>query len=1056
MKNRSKFLVNLFKFIRFPNINLIWRGTMIILMFFVTQVIGINTYAAELQQVAITGTVTDNEGLPLAGVSVIVKGTTSGAITDMAGKYSLTNVPQNATLLFSFVGMAPQEIPLNGRIRIDAVMIEEAIGLNEVVVIGYGTVKKVNLTGSVASISGDEMIKRPVTSATAMLQGLMAGVQVTQGTGEPGNEALNIRIRGTGTFSSAGSDPMVLIDGVLGNLANVRPSDIESISVLKDAASASIYGARAANGVILVTTKSGTEGKMTIEYDMNYAIHNYTKMFDVVYNSAEYMELFNEARINSGLSSGLYPQATIDLYRSATDRNKYPNYDWVANSFAPAPTQTHDLSFSGGNSGTKYNFSLGYVDQVGVMKGFNYKRYNARLNLTSQINKKIKFGANISLKNGVREGPRQGSEDTFIAIMAQPPTYSPQLSDGSGRWTFKAYDFEYNNKNPGAIVGNKVFRNTVDYSITTLGWFEVEILKSLTWYTKGALNTDFSKYDDFRPQVPLYNFQTGAYMTLLDVGGAGLQMRDDQNIYSNLYSYLNFNHSFNGVHNVNLQAGYSMENNTSDYLQGYRQYFASDNYRQLDAGSPAVQSANGSKYENSLMSFFGRMSYNYRERYLVEANMRYDGTSRLNPDSRWGAFPSFSAAWRVTEEDFIKNLGLGWMNNLKIRASYGTLGNQNIGNYPYQAILSLTGNYPFDDASLNSGVAQTRLANPVIKWETTTITDVGLDLTVLGGLTMNLDWYKKRTSDILRGSQVTGIVGLSAPTVNNGTMENTGIELTLVYAGNVKTGFLSGLNYNAGVSLDHFKNKLVHFGAREISGYRIREEGGEWDSFFMLEQIGIFQTAEEITNSPKQYTDATVPGDLKWKDQITVDTDGDGVADATDGKINDGDRIAMKGQYPSLNYSFNGAANWKGFDFYFLAQGVEGIKFFVQDWGYIPFVQGAPPTTNWRDRWTTENPSTTMPRIYWGWSSPTRLTRNNSWFLQDASYMRLKNIAFGYTLPANLTERVGIGSLRIYFSGDNLLTFTKYPGLDPERGSSGRFVRYPQNKIFAFGLNVKF
>jgi len=1044
MKNRSKFLVNLFKFIRFPNINLIWRGTMIILMFFVTQVIGINTYAAELQQVAITGTVTDNEGLPLAGVSVIVKGTTSGAITDMAGKYSLTNVPQNATLLFSFVGMAPQEIPLNGRIRIDAVMIEEAIGLNEVVVIGYGTVKKVNLTGSVASISGDEMIKRPVTSATAMLQGLMAGVQVTQGTGEPGNEALNIRIRGTGTFSSAGSDPMVLVDGVLGSLGNIRPSDIESISVLKDAASASIYGARAANGVILVTTKSGKEGKLVVEYGTTYAINNYTKMFDVISNSAEYMELFNEARVNSGLLSGLYPQATIDLYRNATDRNQYPNYNWVKNSFAPAATQTHDLSLSGGTGGTKYNFSLGYVDQDGVMKGFSYKRYNARLNLSSQINSKIKFGTNLSFKNGDRIATRQGSEDTFIAIMAQPPTYAPQLPDGSGRWTFKAYALEYNNKNPAAIVGNKVNRNTQDYSIATQGWLEIQLLKSLTWYTKGAINVDFSKYDDYRPQIPLYNFQTLEYMTLLDVGGAGLQMRDDQNVYSNLYTYLNFTKSLNAVHNINVQAGYSVEKNVQQYLQGYRQYFASDNYRQLDAGSPAVQQANGSKYEYALMSFFGRASYNYRERYLIEANLRYDGTSRLNPDSRWGAFPSFSAAWRVTEEDFIKNISLAWLNNMKIRASYGTLGNQNIGNYPYQAILSLTGNYPFDDASLSSGVAQTRLANPVIRWEKTTSTDIGLDMTIFNGLTITADWYKKVTTDILRSSQVTAIVGLSAPTVNNGTMENTGVELTLSYAGNVKSGALSGLNYSLGASLDHYKNRLTKFGAQEISGYRVRQEGTEWDSFFMLEQIGIFQTTDEIANSPKQYTDATKPGDLKFKD-----ANGDGV-------VNDNDRVPIKGNYPTLNYSFNGALNFKGFDFYFLAQGVNGIKFFENGWGTTPFVQGAPPTVEWRNRFTPDKPSTTQPRIYWGNSAPVWYSRNSSWYLQDGSYLRLKNIALGYTLPVKLTERVGINTLRIFFSGDNLFTATNFPGLDPERGSSGTYVKYPQNKVYAFGLNVKF
>jgi len=1043
MKNRTKFLGNVFKF-GFPNINLILRGAMIMLLFFMIQMFGVNSFAAELQQLTITGTVADQQGAPLPGVSVTVKGTTLGTITDATGSYSLSNVPRDATLVFSFVGMATQEIPVNGRIRIDVVMKEEAIGLEEVVVVGYGTAKKVNLTGSVSSVSSDEIANRPVTTATAMLQGLMTGVQIVQGTGEPGNEALSIQIRGRGTFSSAGSDPMVLIDGVLGDLSDVRPSDIESVSVLKDAASASIYGARAANGVILVTTKTGKEGKMVVDFRANYGIYTPTKMFDVISNSVDYMELYNEARLNSGLSSGLYPQSVIDLYAANANNPQYPNYNWLDERFNPEPTQTYDLSFNGGSNGTTYNFSLGYVDEVGTMKGFEYKRYNARINLTSQLAKSIRFGTNIALKNGVREGPRQGSTDLFLATMAQAPTYSPQLADGSGRWSFKAYDWEYNNKNPSAIVGNEVYRNTRDYAITSQAWIEVNILKSLTWYTKAAFNLNFSDYDDFRPQVPLYNFQTGDFMTLLDVGGAGLQDRTDKNIYSNLYTYLNFIQSFNGTHNLNLQVGYSLEKNSYQYLQGYRQIFASDDYRQLDAGSPAVQSANGTKNEYALTSFFGRLGYNFKERYLLEANLRYDGTSRLSPDARWGLFPSFSAGWRVTEEDFIRNLDLGWMNNLKIRGSYGTLGNQNIGLYPYQAILSLTGNYPFDDSSLSTGVAQTSLNNPIIKWETTAITDIGFDLTVLKGLTFNMDWYKKRTSDILRSSQVTGIVGLSAPTVNGGIMENTGIEFTLSYASAVKSGTLTGLTYRAGVTLDHYKNELVEFGAREIRSRNIREEGEEWDAWYMIEQIGIFQSVEEINNSPKQYNDNTQPGDLKFLDWNK------------DGVVNDDDRHVLKGQYPNLNYSFNGSANWKGFDIYFQAQGVEGRKTFVSGWGTIPFVQGAMPTTDWYDRWTPENPSETMPLIYWGNSGPQAIRRNSSWYLQDASYFRLKNITFGYTLPGRLTERINVDQLRVYFSGDNLFTSTNFPGLDPERGGSTTFVQYPQNKIVSFGINLKF
>ncbi len=993
--------------------------------------------------IKVSGKVTDTSGGQLPGVSVVLKGTTNGTITDANGNYSISNIPSNATLQYSFVGMKMQEISVGNKTSINVVMVEESIGLDEVVAIGYGTQKKVNLTGAIATVNGADMIKRPVTNAGTMIQGLMPGVQVIQNSGEPGNEGVSIRIRGTGTFSSAGSDPLVLIDGVQGKLSDLNPNNIENISVLKDAASASIYGARAANGVILVTTKMGVEGKISMEYSGNYGVHSPTKMYKLITNSAEYMELFNEARLNSGLTSGLYTQDMINTYRTATDHNLYPNTDWLDLIFNPAPTQTHNLSFSGGSGGTKFDISLGYVNQKGVMKSFDYEKYNVRVNLSSKVNDKIKFGGNFSVKKGVKTAPRQGATDTFLAAMSQAPTYSPQLADGSGRYTFKAYDFEYNNKSPIAIIDNKINKNTDDYAITTQGWLDIELLKGLKWYTKAAMNLDISKYYDFRAQVPLYNFRTNEFMTLLDVGGSGLVVQDDQNVYKNLYTYLNYDRQI-GDHKVSAQAGYSMEDNVSQYLNGYRKNYPSDLLRQLDAGSPSVQQATGSQYEWAMMSFFGRLGYNYKDRYLLEANLRYDGTSRLTPSSRWGAFPSFSAGWRASEEQFMKNLDLSWLNSLKIRGSYGQLGNQNIGLYPYQSILALTSNYSFDDSSLSSGVAQTSLSNPNIMWETTTMLDFGFDLTAFQGFNVTFDWFKKTTKDILRGSQVTDAVGLNPPTINNGTMENTGIELGLQYINHVNSGYFSGMNYNFGFNIDHYKNKLVDFGAREISGYYLREEGLEWESFYMIEQIGIFQSAEEIANSPKQYNDATVPGDLKFKDANK------------DGKVNDEDRVPISGRYPAFNYAFNGSSNWNGFDLSVQFQGIQNVKYFVNDWGTIPFVQGSPPTTDWRNRWTTSNPSATMPRIYWGWGAPESIRRNSSWYLQDGSYLRLKNLTFGYTLPNQLTQKAGINQLRIYFSGDNLVTMTKYPGLDPERGGSGSFVNYPQNKIYSFGVNVKF
>ncbi len=992
--------------------------------------------------ITVNGQVKDKEGEALPGVNVLIKGSSVGTVTDIDGMYSLSVPSDDDVLVFSSIGYSTQEVPVNGRSVIDISMSEDIQSLNEIVVVGFGEQKKVNLTGSVATVDGETLTRRPVTNSASMLQGQVPGLRIVQNSGEPGNEGLSVRIRGQGTFSSAGSNPLVLIDGVEGNLADLDPNNIENVSVLKDAASASIYGSRAANGVILVTTKKGKEGRFNVEYNGNFAMHTPTKLFDLITNSVEYMELWNEAKLNNGISDGLYSQQEMDLYRNATDRALYPNADWLDIVFNPAPTQTHHVSFNGGAGGTHYNVAFGYVNQEGVMKGFDYKRYNVQMNLGSQINNSIKFGANLALKKGDRSAPRQGSTDHFLATMSQAPTYLPKLPDG--RYTYKAYDFEYNNKNPVAIQENDVLRKTIDYTVNVQGWADVNFTESLNWYTKAAIVGSFDKWKDWRPSVPLYNYRTGEYATDLDVGGTGLIVQDEQNIYTNIFSYLRFQKELGAGHMLNAQVGYSQEFNQYQFLYGFRKDFTGNTLRELDAGSPAVQNANGTTTEWALRSFFGRLGYNFKERYLVEFNMRYDGTSRLYKDTRWGAFPSVSAGWRVSEEEFVNDAGLTWLDDLKIRGSYGELGNQNIGDYPYQDILSLTGNYPFDNANLSSGAAPTSLANQNIRWETTRITDIGLDLTVFKSLSVTLDWYKKKTTDILRSSQVTAIVGLGAPIVNNGTMENTGIELNIRYRNQIRSGALNGLSYNAGFYIDRFKNELTEFGEREIGGTTIKEEGRPWDTFYMLEWIGIFQNQAEVDAAPKQFNDNTEPGDLIFKDQ-----NGDNV-------VNDDDRIPMDGQYPNFEYALNFNSSWKGFDISFFFQGVDGRKVFVNNWGTVPFVQGSPPTTDWRNRWTEDNPSTTMPKIYWGFSAPDKIRRNSSYFLQDASFLRLKNLTIGYALPSSLIERIKLQKLRVYVSGDNLVTISDYPGLDPERSGSGAFVNYPQNKIFSLGLNVQF
>ncbi|WP_337942649.1 TonB-dependent receptor [Parabacteroides sp.] len=999
----------------------------------------------------ITGRVLDANNEPVIGANVVVEGTTIGTVTDVDGNFTL-DVPAGATLKISYIGYIEQSIPVGNKSVVSIILKEDSQALDEVVVVGFGTQKKLNLTGAVTAVTGEEMAKRPVTNTATMLQGQVPGLRVNQGLGTPGDESTSFRVRGQGTFSSAGSDPLVLINGVPGNISNLDPSVIESVSVLKDAASAAIYGARAANGVILVTTKQGADlgdGKAHISYHGNVGLYNPTRMYDLVTNSVEYMELYNLAQKNSGTGKA-YTQEQIDAYRNGGGSDQYPNFDWLDYMFRTAVVQNHNLSVAGNSGKTTYNVALNFVNQPGTLKGFEYQKYNATVDLTSQITDFIKIGTYTSMMYGDRTQPRQGQDDVLLSTMSQAPTYMPWLpDDGSGvrRWTGSAYPHEDHNKNMPAIIASNTSKKFQNFDINAQLWVEVNLAKGLTWHTKGAVRLESNKSKEWGgSDEPVYDYHTGAKTGNLDKGSNGLTVEDQRRFYQNLYTYLKYDYSTpNKNHNFNIMVGYNQESEKYETLKAYRKEFAFD-LPVIDAGSNANWSNGGKQEEWAIQSVFGRLNYNFKERYLFEANMRYDGTSRISSENRWGIFPSFSVGWRITEEDFIKNLNLTWLNNAKLRASWGQLGNQNIGLYPYQAMIEGVSNYPFDKKTETVGYQQKAYANRDIKWETTTITDIGVDLQVFNGLSMTFDWYKKTTSDILRSSQVSYLLGLSAPTVNNGEVENKGFEIAFNYNNMISEGVFRGLQYNAGVYFDRSRNKLTQFGAEEIDGYKLRREGLPYNEYYMLECIGIFATEDEVKNSPKQFNDNTLPGDLKYKDQ-----NGDGVID------ND-DRVPMSGRFPGFEYSVNLGASWKGFDLSLLGQGVSGKKWYTNEWGMQPFRQGSAPTREYIEgMWTEENPyNAEHPRLYNDNLGGNKNTRSNSYFLQNASYFRLKNLTFGYTLPKSVTDKVKMSRVRVYFSGDNLLTFTKYYGLDPERNDDGRAAQYPQNRICSFGLNVEF
>lgn len=1014
-----------------------------------------------LQSSLIEGVVRDASGEPLLGVNVIVKGTTIGAVTDIDGRFSF-EAPDGCTLVVSYIGFKSQEIKVKGNAPVHIVLHEDSEALDEIVVVGYGVQKKVNLTGAVSAVTGEDIAKRPVSNTSTMLQGQMPGLRITSDKGQPGNETVQMRVRGQGTYSSTGSNPLVLINGVEGDMSTLDPNIIESVSVLKDAASASIYGSRAANGVILITTKNGSETKdrVAVRYNGNLAVYTPTTLLDLIWDSPTYMKYFNMAKENSGAPvTERYTQEMIDAYTHPTDPQKYPSFNWLDYMFDPAFVQQHNLNVSGTVGKTSYNVSLSLVDQPGTLKGQDYQRYNASLDLTSQVNDWIKIGMYFTGSRSYRQETRQGDTDAYLSTISQAPTYMPWLpDDGTGvkHYASKAYTFESNNKNMVAIVETENFKKYVNTDANVQAWAEIKPFNGLTWYTKGAIRYKASHTKNWGSiPVPIYFYHDGKQNGTLNTGGTGLTSNMNYSTYVNLYTYLKYDWlSSNKEHSLSAMAGYNLESYRYDVLEGYRQNYDFP-LHELSSGNSSVQTNSGSSQEWGLLSGFFRVNYGFKDRYLLELNARYDGTSRIAKQSRWGVFPSFSLGWRMTEEEWMKNLQWNWLNSLKLRGSWGLLGNQNIDLYSYYALVSTGKDYGFNNSDLSSGVAQTEISNQDLKWESTAIGDFGLDMLLFDGFSVTFDWYKKRTYDILRKAQGNALLGLDAPYINGGEMVNKGIELTLGYNGYVQKGVFEGLSYNASVYFDRSRNTLTKYGADYIANGLICREGLPYQSFYAYKAIGIFKDEAEVAASPKQFNDNVKPGDIKYADLSGPDGVPDGVVDEYD-------RTVIDGRFPDFEYSVNLGVSWKGFDLSLLGQGVSGAKHYATDWGLRPFYQGSPISKDYiENMWTEEHTDAKYPRLYFADMGGTKNRRESTYWLHNASYFRLKNLTFGYTLPKELTQKAKIQRLRVYFSGDNLLTFTQFPqGGDPERNYNStkgtRLVYYPQNRIISFGVNLDF
>lgn len=978
--------------------------------------------------VDISGKITDENGEGLPGASVVVKGTTIGATTDLDGKYKLS-VPEQSIVVVSFVGYKTSEILVVGQSVIDVQMELDAEQLEEVVVVGYGTQKKENLTGSLSTIKMKNEENRPIANATQVLAGRAAGVMVTQTSGNPGGDGATIRVRGIGTLGN--SDALVMIDGVRGSLGNVNVADIESITVLKDAASAAIYGARAANGVILVTTKTGKTGNLSVNYNGYTGFQKPTRLTEYVTNSVQFMELVNQAKFNEDPTSAPdFTTAEIDEFRNGTDPYLYPNTNWQDLMYRDAKITTHNLSVRGGGEKTRYSFSIGHTDQEGIVLGTSTKQYTARLNLDTKVSDKFSYSLKLSGRHDDVDQPIAGAGTVIGWIERATPMQSPLLEDGSYAFPWIGFP-NATHALAGALEGKN--RNAWDNMLANLS-AEYELIEGLKLQSTVAANTYHNLHKVFRPQIDLVNPKTLA-VSNLGVGGNPLSAWNGYTTRRilTLQTTLNYNKTIAESHNFDVLGGFSQETVKSNHLSASKNGLPSNALQEIDAGAedPA---ASGYSVNYGLQSFFGRLTYDFNRRYLLEANVRYDGSSNFGEGNKWGVFPSFSAGWNISNEDFMANVA--FIDNLKLRASWGQLGNQAIAPNQYSSIYTLGRLYSYGGV-LVGGAAQTSLPNPEVTWETSTQTDFGIDVMLFDGkLDLVVDYYIKNTEDILRSINISRVVGgLSPPTVNLASVRNKGLEFLADY-----NDAVGDFEYGASVNFTTINNEVTKLPTPQINGYSRIIEGSSINEFYTVKMLGIFQNQAEIDAHGAQ-PDAK-PGDIKFED---FDNSGD---------IGDGDRQAFGRSIPKLTYGFNVFASYKGFDFSMLWQGVEGINAITEE-EQKPFFNSAGIPKFWvENSWTAENPNNEYPRLVRASNYVNNIWRNSSFLIQDASFLRLKNIQLGYSLPEAILDKIKLEKLRIYVNATNPITFTNYRGLDPEKNPFGGRGSYSNVQVYTLGLNI--
>lgn len=984
-----------------------------------------------------TGQVLSNTGEEVIGATVKVKGTDKATGTNIDGRFSITGVSKGAVLQISCIGFDPMEVTWNGE-PLTITMTETANALDEVVVVGYGVQKKANVTGSVASMKAEQIASRPVSSVSAAMAGQMPGVTVVQSTGAPGSQAGSITVRGKNSIN--GGSPLVVIDGVPSTTAamnNIAPEEIESISVLKDAASAAIYGVQAANGVILITTKKGTKDEKTrITYSGNVAWTRPTTKANRL-TAYEHATLWNEAMLNDNPNAAVrYQDWELERWKNGINNATTPDIDWYDELFKKDATETqHSITLNGGTGNTNYMVSLSYLYQGGLTDDLNYNRYNGRINLSTDITKWLQFGINASAYRGIRKDSYTGSTGTIGHSYRCWPTtgiYATKLTgtDSEGHPIYEYTDeLAYHGMdNPFAEVGGNDgwSRNTTD-DLSTNIFLDIKPIEGL------SIRPLFSWHHQ--------NYQTRSFKKHFEFSGYDSGDREGNvNFYEyNWYTYQVVANYMKTIqkHTFSILGGYESSKYNYNHSRIFRKGGGTNDLWVLNTLATNAWSNEDDAQTLTRQSWFGRVQYDYDNRYLFEANFRADASSRFPKDTRWGYFPAFSAGWRISQESFMENTR-DWLSNLKIRLGWGRTGNEEVnGYYPAVPVYSFSNNVYLGNG-LYTSAFESALVNDKLKWATVTNYEFGLEASFLQNMIgFEANVYKKKTNDILLTLPILGVIGMSSPVSNAGKMENTGFEFNVFHNFRLNKDW----SWNVSANVAYNKNELTDLrGTEGPDGNYILKEGQALGSYYGYVSDGFFQNQAEVDAGPKR-TGTEKPGNIRYKDLNG------------DGKINGDDRAVIGKNFPSWTYGINLGLKYRDFDLSALFQGAADVDTYITGEVAYAFYNNASARKHVLDRWTPDNPNGSYPRLTLSAGGCDYVF--SDYWLKDGSYIRLKNLTVGYTVPSNLTRKFYVEQLRIFFSGENLWTSSKLNdyGLDPEMPTGSRYF-YSNVRKLSIGLKV--